>query len=267
MNLHTVFESVLKTPLNEQLKYSSMTDAIVLEHVGVRYRAPDERIHSLKEYTIRWIQGKIKHRDFWALQDINLNIPRGEALGLIGHNGAGKSTLSKLVARVLKPNTGRIVVRGHVAPLLEFGAGFHPELTGRENVYLNGALLGFSRGEMEDKFNRIVDFAELWDFIDAPMRTYSTGMWARLGFAVATDVKPDILIIDEVLSVGDESFQRKSAARMQEFRDLGATILFVSHNMSTIEEMCHRAVWLDHGHLMEVGEPKKVIEIYRQHQT
>ncbi len=123
---------------------------------------------------------------------------------MIGHNGAGKSTLSKLVARVLKPNIGRIVVRGHVAPLLEFGAGFHPELTGRENVYLNGALLGFSRKEMEDKFDRIVDFAELWDFIDAPMRTYSTGMWARLGFAVATDVKPDILIVDEVLSVGDE---------------------------------------------------------------
>jgi ABC-type polysaccharide/polyol phosphate transport system ATPase subunit len=267
MNSHTVSKTVLKTLPKKQIKYSPVADAIVLEHVGVRYRAPDERIQSLKEYTIRWLQGKIKHRDFWALQDINLSIPRGEALGLIGHNGAGKSTLSKLVARVLKPNTGRIVVRGQVAPLLEFGAGFHPELTGRENVYLNGALLGFTRREMEGKFDRIVDFAELWDFIDAPMRTYSSGMWARLGFAVATDVKPDILIIDEVLSVGDESFQRKSAARMQEFRDLGATILFVSHNMPTIEEMCHQAAWLDHGHLMEVGEPKKVIQAYRQHQT
>jgi ABC-type polysaccharide/polyol phosphate transport system ATPase subunit len=151
--------------------------------------------------------------------------------------------------------------------LLEFGAGFHPELTGRENVYLNGALLGFSQREMEDKFKRIVDFAELWDFIDAPIRTYSTGMSARLGFAVATDVKPDILIIDEVLSVGDESFQRKSTARMQEFRDQGATILFVSHNMPTIQAMCHQAAWLDHGHLMEFGEPKKVIRAYRQHQT
>jgi ABC-type polysaccharide/polyol phosphate transport system ATPase subunit len=267
MSLLTVSESVVQIPLKEQTKYSSPANAIDLEHVGVRYRAPDERIHSLKEYAIRWVQGKIKHRDFWALQDVNLNIPRGVALGLIGHNGAGKSTLSKLVARVLKPNIGRIVVRGHVAPLLEFGAGFHPELTGRENVYLNGSLLGFSRREMEDKFKRIVDFAELWDFIDAPMRTYSTGMWARLGFAVATDVKPDILIIDEVLSVGDESFQRKSAARMQEFRSLGATILFVSHNMPTIEEMCHQVAWLDHGHLMEVGEPKKVIQVYRQHQT
>jgi ABC-type polysaccharide/polyol phosphate transport system ATPase subunit len=267
MNSHTVSRSVLNTPLKENIKCSPMAEAIVLERVGVRYRAPDERIQSLKEYTIRWLQGKIKHRDFWALQDINLNIPRGEALGLIGHNGAGKSTLSKLVARVLKPNTGRIVVRGQVAPLLEFGAGFHPELTGRENVFLNGALLGFTRREMENKFDRIVDFAELWDFIDAPMRTYSSGMWARLGFAVATDVKPDILIIDEVLSVGDESFQRKSAARMQEFRNQGATILFVSHNMPTIEEMCHQVAWLDHGRLMEIGEPKKVIQAYRQHQT
>jgi ABC-type polysaccharide/polyol phosphate transport system ATPase subunit len=267
MNSHTVSKSALKISPKKQIKYSPVAEAIVLEHVGVRYRAPDERIQSLKEYTIRWLQGKIKHRDFWALQDINISIPRGEALGLIGHNGAGKSTLSKLVARVLKPNTGRIVVRGYVAPLLEFGAGFHAELTGRENVYLNGALLGFTRREMENKFNRIVDFAELWDFIDAPMRTYSSGMWARLGFAVATDVKPDILIIDEVLSVGDESFQRKSAGRMQEFRDQGATILFVSHSMVAIEEMCHQAAWLDHGRLMEVGEPKKVIQAYREHQT
>ncbi len=260
-------ESLLIESVPAQIKLPSTGDSVTLEHVGVRYRAPDERIPSIKEYAIRWVQGKIKHRDFWALKDVNLHIPRGEVLGLIGHNGAGKSTLSKLVARVLKPSSGRIVVRGHVAPLLEFGAGFHPELTGRENVYLNGALLGYSRREMEEKFQRIVDFAELWDFIDAPMRTYSTGMWARLGFAVATDVKPDILIIDEVLSVGDESFQRKSAARMQDFRDQGATILFVSHSMPSIEEMCHQAAWLDHGHLMEVGEPKKVIQAYRQHQT
>ena len=144
----------------------------------------------------------------------------------------------KLIARVLRPTQGRVLVRGNVAPLLEFGAGFHPELTGRENVYLNGALLGYSHREMGEKFDRIVDFAELWDFIDAPMRTYSSGMWARLGFAVATDIKPDILIIDEALSVGDEGFQRKGYARMQEFRDQGATILFVSHSMDLIEQIC-----------------------------
>ncbi len=213
------------------------------------------------------MQGKIKHREFWALRDVSLTIPRGEAIGLIGHNGAGKSTFSKLVARVLKPTSGRVVVIGQIAPLLEFGAGFHPELTGRENIFLNGALLGFSHQEMEDKFQNIVDFAELWEFIDAPIRTYSSGMWARLGFAVATDVKPDTLIIDEVLSVGDEFFQRKSAARMQEFRDQGATILLVSHNLASIEQMCHRAAWLDHGRLMEVGKPEAVIEAYRNHQS
>jgi len=157
-------------------------------------------------------------------------------------------------------------VRGRVAPLLEFGAGFHGELTGRENVFLNGSLLGFSRREMAQKFDSIVDFAELKDFIDAPMRTYSSGMWARLGFAVATDVKPDILIVDEVLSVGDESFQRKSLARMQEFRDNGATVLIVTHNMKTVIEMCHKTAWINHGQLMEVGDPEKVVADYRKSQ-
>jgi ABC-type polysaccharide/polyol phosphate transport system ATPase subunit len=242
-------------------------EAICMVDVGVRYRAPDERIPTIKEYAIRWIQGKIKHRDFWALQNINLSIRRGEAMGLIGQNGAGKSTLSKLVARVLRPSTGRVMVRGNVSPLLEFGAGFHPELTGRENVYLNGAMLGFTRKEMDCKFKDIVDFAELWDFIDAPLRTYSSGMYARLGFAVATDVVPDVLIIDEILSVGDESFQHKSSARMQAFRDKGATILLVSHNMETIENTCDRVSWLDHGRLMECGEPCKVIQAYRSHQN
>jgi ABC-type polysaccharide/polyol phosphate transport system ATPase subunit len=150
---------------------------------------------------------------------------------------------------------------------MEIGAGFHPELTGRENIYLNGALLGFTHKEMDQKFERIVDFAELWEFIDAPMRTYSTGMWARLGFAVATDVKPDILIVDEVLSVGDEAFQHKSAARMQEFRHHGVTLLIVSHNMATIEENCHRVAWLHHGQLIQVGKPAEIIRAYRQLST
>jgi homopolymeric O-antigen transport system ATP-binding protein len=251
--------------IDEQSLFPSQ-EAIRLEKVGVRYRAPSERIPSIKEYVIRWMQGKIKHREFWALRDVDLIVKRGETIGVIGPNGAGKSTLSKLVARVLKPTAGRVLVRGQVAPLLEFGAGFHPELSGRENIYLNGALLGFSRKQMDERFNHIVDYAELWDFIDAPMRTYSSGMWARLGFAVATDVNPDILIIDEVLSVGDESFQHKSAARMQEFRQLGATILFVSHNMTVVEEMCHRVAWLDHGRLMEVGFPTDVIRAYRDFQ-
>jgi ABC-2 type transport system ATP-binding protein len=241
-------------------------EIIRLENVGVRYRIPTERIGTFKEYIIRRLQRRVSHREFWALRNVNLSVYRGEVLGLIGHNGAGKSTLLKLVARVLKPVEGRIIVRGHVAPLLEFGAGFHPELTGRENVFLNGALLGFSRQEMEEKFNRIVDFAELWDFIDSPMRTYSSGMWARLGFATATDIQPEILIVDEVLSVGDEAFQRKSSARMQQFREQGATILFVSHSMDAIASMCSRAAWIDHGELKMAGPTEEVIAAYRDSQ-
>ena len=197
---------------------------------------------------------------------MSLSIKKGEVLGLIGQNGAGKSTMLKLIARVLRPTEGRVVVRGQVAPLLEYGAGFHADLSGRENIYLNGAILGFSRQAMEEKFNRIVDFAELWDFIDVPMRNYSSGMWARLGFAVAADVQPDVLIIDEVLSVGDEAFQRKCTDRMLQFRDNGATIFFVSHNMSSIELMCHRAVWIDHGRIQADGDVNAVIEAYRQSQ-
>ncbi len=239
---------------------------INLDKVGVRYRIPSERISSFKEYSIRWIQRKVTHRDFWALRDVNLSVNRGETLGLIGHNGAGKSTMLKLIARVFRPTAGRVVVAGKVAPLLEFGAGFHPELTGRENIYLNGALMGFSRQEMEEKFEGIVDFAELWDFIDVPLRTYSSGMGARLGFAVATDVEPDILLIDEVLSVGDESFQRKSSARMQEFRDQGATTMLVSHNMDIVIKMCDRTAWLDHGQIKAVGKTSDVVQAYLQSQ-
>ncbi|HSQ26324.1 MAG TPA: ABC transporter ATP-binding protein [Anaerolineales bacterium] len=269
MNLPTVSESNLNPETAEvqsDIPVSPSSEAVRLENVGVRYRVANERFGSFKEYLIRWMQRKVKHKHFWALQDINLTIYRGETFGLIGHNGAGKSTMLKLIAKVLRPTTGRILVIGNVAPLLEFGAGFHPELTGRENVFLNGALLGFSHNEMSEKFKRIVDFAELWDFIDAPMRTYSSGMWARLGFAVATDIQPDILIIDEVLSVGDEAFQRKSAARMQEFRQRGATILFVSHNMQLIEETCHRAGWINHGHLTALGKVSDVVYAYRQSQ-
>jgi ABC-2 type transport system ATP-binding protein len=263
MNLPTVSE-----PKVAEIKKFQMDDeeVIHLEKVGVRYKVASERISTFKEYMIRRFQRKVQMRDFWALEDISFSIYKGEVFGLIGPNGAGKSTLLKLVARVLRPTRGRVLAKGRVAPLLEFGAGFHQDLTGRENVFLNGALLGFSHDEMKEKFNRIVDFAELWEFIDVPMRNYSTGMWARLGFAVATDVEPDILIVDEVLSVGDEAFQRKSFARMDSFRALGATILFVSHSMDAIANMCHRAAWLDHGHLQAIGGVDEVIKAYRESQ-
>ncbi len=195
MSLPTVSEHTVSHAVSEPTVSHSVSkhviaedETILMENVGVRYKVANQRIATFKEYMIRRIQGKVQNRDFWALRGMNLSIHRGETFGFIGHNGAGKSTLLKLVARVLKPTEGRVVVRGRVAPLLEIGAGFHNELTGRENVFLNGALLGFTRKEMDQKFDRIVEFAELWDFIDAPMRTYSTGMWARLGFAVATEL-------------------------------------------------------------------------------
>jgi ABC-2 type transport system ATP-binding protein len=241
-------------------------EIIRLDNVSVRYTAPNERVGTFKEYAIRWLQGKIRHETFLALDNVSLAINKGEVYGLIGHNGAGKSTLLKLVAKVLRPTGGRVVVKGRVAPLLEMGAGFHPELSGRENVYLNGAMLGFSRQQMNEKFDRIVDFAELHEFIEAPIRTYSSGMWARLGFAVATDVDPEILIVDEVLSVGDEAFQRKSAARIEAIRDKGTTILIVSHNMTLVESMCERTAWLDHGRLQTVGPTAEVIRAYRKSQ-
>ncbi len=264
MSLPTVSDNVL---VDHAVSDSAVSDGetILMENVGVRYKVANQRIATFKEYMIRRIQGKVQNRDFWALRGINLNIHRGETFGFIGHNGAGKSTLLKLVARVLKPTEGRVVVRGRVAPLLEIGAGFHNELTGRENVFLNGALLGFSRHEMEEKFDRIVEFAELWDFIDAPMRTYSTGMWARLGFAVATDSQPDVLIVDEVMAVGDQAFLNKSYNRIMGFRDNGATILIVSHSMQLIEQLCHRVAWIDHGGLRCLDEASKIIPEYLEH--
>jgi ABC-type polysaccharide/polyol phosphate transport system ATPase subunit len=197
------------------------------------------------------------------LCDISLRVDQGEMLGIIGPNGAGKSTLLKVVARVLKPKRGSVWIRGRVAPLLECGAGFHPELTGRENIYLNGTLLGLSRKEIDFRYKGIVDFAELRDFIDAPLRTYSSGMVSRLGFAVATDSDADILIIDEVLAVGDAVFQKKSLDRIQQFRRDGTTILFVSHNMEAVESMCDRVIWLDHGIIKENGPAPAVVRGYR----
>ena len=187
---------------------------IQLTDVSVSYRLPSERIGTFKEYAIRKLQRKIKINKFWALTDINLHVNRGEVFGLIGNNGAGKSTMLKVISKVLKPTKGRVVVYGKIAPLLELGAGFHPELSGRENVFLNGALLGYSRSEMESVFDEIVEFSELEQFINAPVRTYSSGMFARLGFAVATAHVPVILILDDILSVGDEAFQRKCNLRM-----------------------------------------------------
>lgn len=235
---------------------------IKVENVSLRYFVPRERVGSFKEYIIRKTQGKVAYEEFWALKDISLTINKGEMFGLVGKNGAGKSTLLKLIARVLKPASGRIWVKGKVAPLLSVGAGFHKELTGRENIFLNGTLLGFTHKQMEQKFDQIVEFSELKDFIDAPIRSYSSGMVARLGFAVASDSKPDILIVDEVLAVGDEAFQVKCFDRIRSYQEQGMTTLLVTHNAERIRRLCDRAAWLHKGELKMLGEVNDVINGY-----
>ncbi|MBE0686559.1 MAG: ABC transporter ATP-binding protein [Anaerolineaceae bacterium] len=247
-------------------KVSFVKTIIRLENVSVEYRIPSERIGTLKEYVIRWVQGKVKQKNFLALKNVFIEIKEGEVFGVIGHNGAGKSTMLKLFARVLPPSIGRIEIFGSVSPLLELGAGFHHELSGRENVFLNGAILGYSREEMRTKFDSIVEFSGLHDFIDAPIRTYSSGMWARLGFAVATASRPDLLLVDEILAVGDEEFQKKCFDRIEEFRDNGTTIVIVAHSMQVIKDRCSRVCWLDHGELKYIGDPEEAINQYRKSQ-
>ncbi|MGD8849834.1 MAG: ABC transporter ATP-binding protein, partial [Anaerolineales bacterium] len=202
--------------------------------------------------------------DLWALRDINFSVKRGEILGVVGPNGAGKTTLLKVIARVLHPTQGRVVTRGNVAPILELGGGFHPELTGRENVYLYGSLLGRTRREMDEGFEEVVEFAELWDFIDAPLRTYSSGMSARLAFAVATAQFADVILIDEVLAVGDIEFQEKCLERMDAYRQRGATIVFVSHDPGVIGRMCEQTLLLEGGKISTLGYSSDVIERYFQ---
>jgi ABC-type polysaccharide/polyol phosphate transport system ATPase subunit len=243
-----------------------MRPVIVLDNVSVRYRAPEEAIGTFKEYAIRVIKRNVRFREFNALNNVNLQVSEGEILGIIGRNGAGKSTLLKVISRVLIPTEGRVRIRGRVSPLLELGAGFHPELTGRENIYLNGTLLGHSRREIDAQLSNIIDFAELGAFIDSPLRTYSSGMVARLGFSVSTAWKPEILILDEILSVGDEAFRQKCRLRMESYRDEGTTILLVTHDSATVQSLCERAVWLDHGQINAIGSSGEVLSLYRQSQ-
>ena len=240
--------------------------AIALEGITVRYRVPKERIPTFKEFAIRrFLNGrKVEYHDFLALDNVSLTVRKGEVFGIVGANGAGKSTLLKTVARVIQPTAGRVRVRGQVAPLLELGAGFDSELTGRENIFLNGALLGRSRKEIEARMDRIIDFAGVREFIDAPLRTYSSGMAARLGFAVATDVDADILIVDEILSVGDKDFQQKSSEKMRALMEQGTTVLLVSHDPHTIQSLCQRAVWLENGRVKAVGKASDVVWEYTQ---
>lgn len=243
-----------------------MNPVIILDNICVRYRAPEEIIRTFKEYAIRNIRRNLRFRSFDALKNVNLQVEEGEILGVIGRNGAGKSTLLKVISRVLIPTEGRVRIRGKISPLLELGAGFHPELTGRENIFLNGTLLGHSRRDIESRLEEIVDFAELGAFIDSPLRTYSSGMGARLGFAVATCWLPEILILDEVLSVGDEAFRQKCQNRMKDFQNRGTTTLIVTHDSKTVETLCSRALWMDHGEIKAIGSAQEIVDLYRHSQ-
>ena len=233
-----------------------------VRNVSVRYIIPHERIPTLKEFAIKWLRGRVVWKQFEALSNVSVAVRAGEALGVIGRNGAGKTTLLKVIARVLRPGMGTVSTAGRVVPLLELGAGFDPELSGRENIFLNGAMLGHSRRYMARRFDDIIGFAGLEEFIDAPLRTYSTGMIARLGFSIATDVEPDVLLVDEVLSVGDIEFQQKCVDRMNRFREQGVTFVLVSHSLGTVTNLCERAVWIDNGSVAMDGPATEVVAAF-----
>ncbi len=235
---------------------------IEVRDVTMRFRMNTDRIMSLKEFVTRKLRGKIEYQDFTALDRVSFSVDRGETLGLIGANGAGKSTMLKVISGILKPTEGSVGINGSVVPMLELGSGFDMDLTGRENVFLNGAILGYSEPFLKEKFDGIVAFSELGPFIDIPIRNYSSGMLARLAFSVASLVEPEILIVDEILSVGDAAFQEKSRARMMELMGGGTTVLFVSHNLDQIREMCSRVVWLEHGRLKMIGPSAQVCDAY-----
>lgn len=239
-----------------------MEKMIEVNNVSMHFRMPGDRITSLKEYIIQMLKKTLTFKEFVALKDITFDVKKGEVFGLIGHNGAGKSTILKIISGIMRPTTGHVVLHANVVPMLELGSGFDMEMTGRENIFLNGAILGYSEEFLNEKYDEIVAFSEIGQFIDVPLRNYSSGMIARLAFSIATVVEPEILIVDEVLSVGDANFQEKSKRRMMELMGGGTTVLFVSHNLDQIREMCDRVIWLDHGQMKMCGDTKEVCDAY-----
>ncbi|WP_297417357.1 ABC transporter ATP-binding protein [Clostridium sp.] len=236
---------------------------IKIENVSMTYKMTYDKIKSIKEYIMTFVKGNLKYEEFNAISDVSFEVKKGEVIGLIGRNGAGKSTMLKIISGILKPTKGRVTVSGNIVPMLELGSGFDSDLTGRENIFLNGAILGYSKKFLLEKYDEIVEFSELGKFIDVPIRNYSSGMLMRLAFSIATVVNPEILIVDEILAVGDENFQQKSKARMLELMSGGTTVLFVSHSLSQIREMCNRVIWLDGGKVKMIGDTKKVCDAYK----
>lgn len=235
---------------------------IVVDDVTMRFNLAEEKTDSIKEYCMKLLKGKLHFNEFYALKNISFTVERGDSVALIGHNGSGKSTLLKILAGVMFPTKGGIAVNGTIAPLIELGAGFDMELTAKENIYLNGAILGFDRAFMDQHFEEIVEFSELREFINVPLKNFSSGMIARLGFSIATVVKADILIVDEVLAVGDFRFQEKCKKKIAEILARGTTLLFVSHSAEQVKELCRKAVWLDHGNMMAYGDTEEIYAMY-----
>ncbi|CAH0438854.1 MULTISPECIES: ABC transporter ATP-binding protein [Clostridium] len=235
---------------------------IKVENVSMTYKMTYDKIKSLKEYIMTFLKGNLKYEKFNALSNVSFEVKKGEVVGIIGKNGAGKSTILKVISGILKPTSGRVVVNGNIVPMLELGSGFDYDLTGRENIFLNGAILGYSKEFLAMKYDEIVEFSELGKFIDVPIRNYSSGMLMRLAFSIATVVNPEILIVDEILAVGDANFQEKSKARMLELMEGGTTVLFVSHSLEQIRELCSKVVWLDHGTVKRIGDVEELCDEY-----
>lgn len=236
--------------------------AIKVDNVSIKFNLSQEKLDSLKEYVLKLVQGKVKYNEFWALQDVNFTLHKGDRIGILGLNGAGKSTLLKVIAGVYKPTTGKVTRKGVLAPLLELGAGFDKQYTARENIYLYGAVLGYSKAFIDEKFDEIVEFSELQEFLDVPLKNFSSGMKSRLGFAICTAVNPDILILDEVLSVGDARFRKKSEKRVMDMFEEGVTVLFVSHSLAQVKRICNKAMILDHGKMLAFGDIDEIAEQY-----
>lgn len=240
-----------------------MEKAIIVKNVSMRFNLATERVDSLKDLIIKKLKFQsVSFDEFWALRDISFSVDKGESCALIGANGSGKSTMLKIISGILTPTKGSVEVNGSIAPLIELGAGFDSELTGRENIFLNGAILGYSKKLMLEKYDEIVDFSELKEFIDVPVKNYSSGMVARLGFSIATIVKPDILVVDEILAVGDQAFQDKCHKRLEDMMNNGTTVLLVSHSAPDIKRICQKAVWIDRSNLRFVGSVDDALQLY-----